>query len=61
MGEVLNQGMENEERKESYEAPEVTRIRLFGDEMAVTACKSTMISQYVCNLDGSFINLNQGS
>ena len=61
MGEVLNQGRENEELKESYVAPEVMRIKLFGDEMAVTACKSIMVASGVCKNGSVFVNLGQGS
>ena len=61
MGEAVNQNMENGDEKEFYAAPEVTRIRLFGDEMVCGACKSVMVADNVCKNGVVFINLGKGS
>jgi hypothetical protein len=47
--------------KEPYEPPEVTRIRLTGDEIAVTGCKAVMVGADVCRNGSHLINKNQGS
>ena len=61
MGKILNQSMKNGKLKESYAAPEVTRIRLFGDEMVCGACKSVPLETFICQNGPIIVNRDIGS
>jgi len=48
-------------RRNAYEAPDVRKVKLSGEEMASTGCKSTMVGVEVCNYGSLFVNRLQGS
>ena len=50
-------------RREPYEPPRVRKVKLAGDELAVSGCKSTPVggSTIVCRRGGVVTNRNIGS
>lgn len=50
--------------REPYDPPQVTRVRLAAEEMAVAACKSVRVGPpgtELCNRTGTFVNKAIGS
>lgn len=47
--------------KKVYEAPQIYRIIITPDELAATACKSTMQGRYICRKGSIFVNRDRGS
>lgn len=52
---------EKHEKKEEYETPQIYRIKLAPDELAVTGCKASGPSPGVCNNGGVLVNKEFGS
>ena len=54
--------MENERPpRQPYTPPQVRRIRIVPEELAVAACKKTMRSPNVCIIGAKLVNKTQGS
>ncbi|HSD28551.1 MAG TPA: hypothetical protein VLL75_14710 [Vicinamibacteria bacterium] len=47
--------------REPYEPPVVRKVKLVPDEVAVTGCKSNMITPNVCRNGSRLVNFNRGS
>jgi hypothetical protein len=47
--------------KEPYEPPVVRKVKLVPDEVAVTGCKSNMVTTTICRNGSVLVNFNRGS
>jgi len=51
----------NGEPRQPYEPPQLRKITIVPEELAVAACKKTMISPNVCRAGSKLVNKTQGS
>jgi hypothetical protein len=49
------------DEKEPYEPPVVRKVKLVPDEVAVTGCKSNMVTTTICRNGSVLVNFSRGS
>jgi len=49
------------DEKEPYEPPVVRKVKLVPDEVAVTGCKTNMVTPSICRNGNVLTNFSQGS